>query len=476
MLHAASAPGVRLRQNVTWTLAGAGDQAPVTGTSEHDSPSLIAKGLSEVDCAGVLVAAMTSPEWMRRRVESVEFLQDSSINRRVSADVVVPDDLPAVGSGSSAVHLLPMALLEKRPLVSFDARDAAGSSIPVLSTSENGRISGVALCWIAETIPTKFTLHDDTKRRLYRLANDDPGSARQSLKALEASADGAEVRRRLGPWLERLADGFLLIAAIPVDSPVNQILKFCYEQRYEMEHQGDGIEAEDSRAAAARKKTLGRVGRVLGTRANSVELALPAAPMCHSFHFEATTPDDVDLPDARLLRRTTAGDSKIIPSRPATERYARRQHLFADVDASVEDPRVKLVLRPAASGWWLRCVLSSLLVALTLGVTWWRIDEAMESGPGSDLAALVVVIVGLASTALARPGAHELAVRLTPGIRVLALGSASLPYAAGLTIAFGAKSRCLDDLLGWLTVAAVAALAALAVPYLLVRNASEARR
>jgi len=197
--------------------------------------------------------------------------------------------------------------------------------------------------------------------------------------------------------------------------------------------------------------------------------------MCHSFHFEATTPDDVDLPDARLLRRTSDGDSKIIRSRSATERYARRQHLFADVDISVEDPRVKLVLRPSASGWWLRCVLSSLLVALTLGVTSWRIDEAMESGPGSDLAALVVVIVGLASTALARPGAHELAVRLTPGIRVLALGSASLPYAAGLTIAFGAKSCYVDDLLGWLTVAAVAAFLALAMPYLLVRYASEVR-
>lgn len=447
----------------------------MTGTSEHVSPALIAKGLSEVDCAGVLVAAMTSPEWMRRRVESVEFLQDSSINRRVSADVVVPDYLPRVGSGSSAVRLLPIALLEKRPLVSFDARDASGSSVPVLSTVENGHISGAALCWVAENIPTKHTLQEDAKRLLHRLANDAPDSARESLKALEQSADGAVVRRRLGPWLERLADGFLLIAAISGDSPVNQIIKFCYEQRYEMEHQGDGIEAEDSRAAAVRKKALGRVGRVLGTRARSVELALPGAPMCHSFHFEATTPDDVDLPDARLLRRTSDGDSKIIRSRSATERYARRQHLFADVDISVEDPRVKLVLRPSASGWWLRCVLSSLLVALTLGVTSWRIDEAMESGPGSDLAALVVVIVGLASTALARPGAHELAVRLTPGIRVLALGSASLPYAAGLTIAFGAKSCYVDDLLGWLTVAAVAAFLALAMPYLLVRYASEVR-
>jgi len=77
--------------------------------------------------------------WIHRRVESIDFLDEYRIHRRLSVDFTVPD-MPVIHEMASATGgplVLPFALLSKRYLRNFDARDEAGRPIPVLTSEQN---------------------------------------------------------------------------------------------------------------------------------------------------------------------------------------------------------------------------------------------------------------------------------------------------------------------------------------------------
>jgi hypothetical protein len=84
--------------------------------------------------------------WIHRRVESVTFVDDTTVRRQMSIDFTLPTQLGFLRppSGSDAVFV-PLALLKKRKLKNFDVWDEAGKKLPVLTTRENGEIAGCYL-------------------------------------------------------------------------------------------------------------------------------------------------------------------------------------------------------------------------------------------------------------------------------------------------------------------------------------------
>lgn len=78
-------------------------------------------------------------DWIKRRVESVEFTSDTSVRRRVSVDFRLRKWLPepVLDWYGGKVHYVPIALLNKEPLLEFDLRNEAGVALPLLTRQKN---------------------------------------------------------------------------------------------------------------------------------------------------------------------------------------------------------------------------------------------------------------------------------------------------------------------------------------------------
>lgn len=75
-------------------------------------------------------------------MESVEFIDDTWLRRRVSVDFELPPftrNAAYRGQGASAIFLAPLALLAKRVLRHFDVRDETGRPLPMLTRDQNVR-------------------------------------------------------------------------------------------------------------------------------------------------------------------------------------------------------------------------------------------------------------------------------------------------------------------------------------------------
>lgn len=97
-------------------------------------------------------------DWVRRRTETIEFVSDAAVQRRVAVDFRLRADLlrvPIVHWGDKGIHYVPLALLDKQPLAGFSLRDEAGAAVPLVTRSKNAAIAAGALFALAQSIIAK---------------------------------------------------------------------------------------------------------------------------------------------------------------------------------------------------------------------------------------------------------------------------------------------------------------------------------
>ncbi len=110
--------------------------------SEEDEPDLW--------LGGAMFVLLDDPEdWVHRRVETVSFLDGSSVHRRMSVDFDLPGEEARPRTGPP---LVPLTLLEKRPLVNLDVRDESGAALAVLNAEENGFVAWSLLARVVQVL------------------------------------------------------------------------------------------------------------------------------------------------------------------------------------------------------------------------------------------------------------------------------------------------------------------------------------
>lgn len=429
--------------------------------------------------AGILDCLANHNRWFFRRVETIEFRDDSIFTRRASLHLSAPASAPRVTYSGVAHVLVPLVAIRKTALINFDAR-RDGRAVPVVPSEFARRLAEEILSLAAVEVCGLTRAHElePTMRAVvHRIAQGSEGSARALLDFLRAKGgrvappaellvvdDGAidakqvvsfpstealvQLSECVGNhvWMHlagRFAVGWLLLTLLPETEVGGQIiLKLSSDEPLDP------------------SPNLPRVQRFLvgvGLRSKPYSISVPAFHDCGQFHFEVAVPSGVDITIARLVasygahlpERQVAVDPPAFEHAPRhripkpPQRPRRRAHLTTphfDAVSVVARFRVRIARR----GWYRSAVTASLAVTSLMFVGALRFSSFVDTNSvGGDSAqdarqqigaAVLAALVGAVTTLLLRGPSHALAMRLLSTVRWLAAVEWALPFVVSATL------------------------------------------
>jgi hypothetical protein len=412
-------------------------------------------GALERTGAAIAPLLLYPSRWIYRRVESVEFIDDIWVRRRVSVDFELPPfarNAAYRGQGNSAIFLAPLALLAKRDLRHFDVRDENGRPLPMLTRDQNVRVGGVAL--VSQAIAV---LEREHKRSLEpEIALDLSGIAataqpeRAMVDQLFEPRGAARINRELlsrDPAFKGLVGSLLenFLVLVPVRLGWRRVIKYAYDEPLPRSH-----ESRRRRLAVA-----------FGWQPYAANWSAPSVGVARSFHLEVEAPNDLEITAATLICSDSRGSQYRADDGPSGHRS--HLHLQGVPQDAVGNASVGLrVRRPGL----LRAslILGALTSAVvTAGAV--RIPS-LESDPASAVT-LLAVLPAILAAYLARPGEHELASTLLRGVRFLIASIGLVAALSAVTLLAGFSNN--HERLLWLVYAAIGwlATAGLAASYFL---------
>ncbi len=363
-------------------------------------------------------------EWINRRVERIELVDDETIRRQVSVDFTLPPWLADEG----ATVYVPVAVLRKQPLTNFDVWQEDGSTLPVLNTARNGSISAWALKSLARREAAALDADIRGPKQLDALldtvANKPAAPARGARTELRQRyprlmAAGTPLRT----ITEVLADGFQLLVPVDMRPHTTRVIKFRYD------------EAIDWRGSDFPSRVFSTVFRgpfeFVGWWPKRWDLSLQSLDRGQGYRLEAVAPAELDIYDAVIKRRTPATRRDLTIAEGGGK---ERVHLVPERGHRQGRNRLTVKLRPQRRGVLMAYTATALLAAgeLLLGR-----PHVREIEPQTG-AALLLLLPTLIAAFLIRPGEHTFASRMLAGVRVLTVVAALSPLlAAGALAIYG---------------------------------------
>jgi hypothetical protein len=429
-------------------------------------------------------------DWVVRRVENIGFVDDRTVRRRVSVDYTVPPDGVLLrGHDGPDVRVLPLALMHRKSIVSFDFRDHEDRPLPLLGLRENQALTrAVIRAWTAVLLEAKGTMcRPDLPKELDKLieeviAGDQSQltKAYNRLRAGEPEGASLDGDAKFFAVLDRLAGNFVLFGTESAPPGSRRIIKWAYDEPLTLLHRTTAYRGYEQAAEPGGDPTppsYGKSGGLpqrwhapdpllagLGIQPTLIRFPTPGAELAASFHVEVTAPPEVSIVSASLLAglpnlRYNAADPEDDLARwrawhkkhdeaggRRRDRLHRRPSFdsvaggYATVDLHVSEvpygslSRAQVELQASPSGWLSTAWLGALLGTLVLFAAF--AGKQPEDGR-PDLPALVLITYAVAMVAIVvRPDPHVMATRLLSSLRMLAGFSVILTLAGALAFAF----------------------------------------
>jgi hypothetical protein len=369
----------------------------------------------------VLYALVVEPSaWIHRRVEKIEVLDESLVQRRVSIDLTLRSEQEAFSPpGADSIGVLPLTLLRKEALRNFDLRDAVGCPLSMLSRAENERLAAASLIFSAEGV-LGDALPCELEASLRRVAGAEPEESWGELESWRGRS-----RRSSDPhhekWAalldaesfceqaEALADNFILMAAVDLELDRRLLYKLSYEEPFG-EEDGFGFFKD----AAVR----------LGWRRKGITIEAPGVAACASYHLEMAAPADLEIDAAHLRLAATSGGQQP-PPQDAFDDNRQRAHLYvADVGPGVNATAL-VFLRRCRDSYLSAALLTGFLITALLAGALPRLEEISRPAQSQTAAALLLVVPTILAAYIVRPGEHRLASRVSWGVRGFLLVAAA---------------------------------------------------
>lgn len=365
--------------------------------------------------------------WVHRRVESIEFLDERRLLRRMSVDFSVPIDSHEKLILPSKSLLIPLTLQAKKVLRGFDVEDESGHTLAMVSRRDSLALETAMLLRAAAALYHPAALPSAVEGEIRRLVRRRPGDSGNTpspmFEALVARNPGFELLAR------EFVGNFILCVVVPKFDPgQRRVLKFAYEEEF---HQTNA------------PSRLRRFLELFGYLPTGFDLPVPSLSKGASYHLEVVAPDELFISSSVLGQFVDDHGDQIAPiliaGQRVFERAVSRTHLYvSDQKHSVRGAsHVEFNLEPAGTLLATRTVAGlnfvMLLAAYVLHVLGYH-----AGGAGAPPTVLLVLLPTAFSGLLIRPGEHRLLRRMLDGIRYfnLAVVGCSLAAAGLLVISF----------------------------------------
>lgn len=412
---------------------------------------------------------LESAPWIRRRIETISFLDVDTVIRRTTIDIgmsevadaaAFPTGIPKILTGRrhpmyTGRPLVPLTMLDKNLLEEFDLRDASGVALPVVPREVDAFLAWSALC-VAASDQVGIAIHDlrpKIVKHLHEIAFAFPTDRQTSMTVDPAAWSTTDWRRRDKSAWQRLLDssaferllrdftfGFLLVTQLDSDKHL-QLVKFSYRQTVPQKI---------------------RLVEALGLAAIELPVEVPELGNCRGYHLRVESPPGMVLTDAALFRVfdetnfEVPDDLESAPLRGYQKRIGPEGAQIYGTSSlrSGVPQRAAVALRVPILGFlraaWLASILTlGVLLAGRLFMN--DIERALSSRADAGVA---IALIGptLLAAYLVRPDEHAITSRLVRPLRYALAVSALLSYmgAGSLVIADGSDN--LETFWNWLLV------------------------
>ena len=395
------------------------------------------------DIAGAADRLLRRPAaWRHRRVETLTMLSHEQVRRHVSVDFTVPVELREDLRLSDAdEYAVPLAFLDKRPLVHFDLRNEEGHSIPLLTAEQNTFI-GRELLYLS----LDLDLHAQDVDHAAVVA--DAGELIEALLGDE-DATGAVERLERRHDLEPL-DDFRAMTAILARSFVvwavvrglerRRVFKFAYDEPY------------------ALRPRLAYV------------YPAPGCSEAWSYHLE------VDVPTDLRARTTRLWDAESGEALAAGALDADRPALYFVADPARTPARPEVVVDYGAerSRFIAPAAIVATIIALLVALPAVFADLEVLSGSAGPAVGITLSTSAVFSALVLRTDEHPLLRRLLVRYRLCLVASTLAALFAAASLGFQAEGWIIG--LTWAIAAVVSVLTAAILVYAMARSPSSHSR
>jgi hypothetical protein len=351
--------------------------------------------------------------WRHRRVETLTVLSHEQVRRQVSIDFTVPAEyreLLRIADGDFAV---PLAVLQKRPLVHFDLRDEEQRSVPLL-TADQGRMIGRELLYqaleadlaaqdadgeavtLAANPLIEAVLGDDARRLEGRIADLEAGHGLEPLAVLRATADV-------------LSRGFVVWAVVTALDR-RRVLKLASDEPFTQRHD-----------FAAFYDAIG-------------------CTEASSYHVEVAVPTDL------RARTTTLYDDATGEVLAAGARDADRPALYYAADPAQRTLRPGLVVSYGAERWRFLgpAAVVATVIALLVFPPWLFADLEGLAGRAGPAIGLVLSTSAVFSALVLRTDEHPMLRLMLVRYRLCLVACTLAALFAGAALGFQARPWLID--------------------------------
>jgi hypothetical protein len=397
------------------------------------------------DKAGTIAAAALTllerqAEWRHRRVETITVLSHEQVRRAVSVDFTVPAEFrEALRISDAGEHIVPLALLRRRPLVHFDLRNEEGHSLPLLTAQQNALIDREMLELALESDLSRLELGDTTAEAVFRA-----GAAVIEAVLAADSVAGAVERIEDDFTLEPLVDfrktvadlgGSFVVWAVTRGLDRRRVFKLAYDEMFGL-----------------------RPG--FGQR-YSAEGAAQAA----SYHVEVAVPPDLRARRTQLVdaaTRTVLAEGARDTERPALY-YARAGEL-------PQEPSLIIGYGAERARFLVPAAIVATVITLLLAVPALLADLETLAGSAGPAIGIVLSTSAVFSALVLRTDEHPLLRLMLVRSRLALVACTLAALLAGAALGFQAEAVLLR--VAWLAAALVSAAATAILITAVVRSPS----
>jgi hypothetical protein len=366
---------------------------------------------------------VTQWQWVDRRVETASLTGERSYRQRMSIDCRVP---PAVVDLADELGFdrfaVPLRFEPKEPLLSLDLR-LGERSVPLLTRRQSAQVTCAVLRAAVEQLELPIT--PEIEEEIAAVASDEHESAEAALQLLAltepASPGGQATTAQLAHWAVTTFDtSYLLLADVGVDD-VRQRVIFKISQEVGPTLHG------------AQEMTL---SSLLAWQPAPLFLDTTSVTSTSSYHFQFDAPPGLVVAGGQLFGKVKDDPLGRSFGTSASQGSVLGLHANLHEVPDADGYAAAVLVHPSPDGTLRSCAVSAcfstVLLFLALVVAN-RIDSSrLEAAAG-----LLLVVPGIVSTFLARPGEHYWVSRLLRGVRVMTLANAVIVYLAAAVLVTG---------------------------------------